>query len=125
MRGKETKITTCRVDEDVHGIESYYLDTTSDKYALRLAAVENKVREERVSEIQLALAQASSRLHTQASKNIARKVNDSLAKVARKQTGRVRNLGVKSSLFYVLLGEWVRFVSKTQDDFNSAKIKHN
>ena len=57
-----------------------------------------------MSEIQLALAQASSRLHTQASKNIARKVNDSLAKVARKQTGRVRNLGVKPSLFYVLLG---------------------
>ena len=27
------------------------------------------------------------------------------------------------TLFYVLLGEWVRFVSKTQDDFNSAKIK--
>ena len=91
-------------DKDVHGVESYYLDTTSDRYALRLAAVENKVREERGSEIQLALAQVSSRLHTEASKNIAGKVTDSLAKVAHRQTGRVRNLGVKPSLFYVLLG---------------------
>ena len=66
--------------------------------------MENKVREERVSEIQLALAQVSSKLHTQASKNIASKVTDSMARVAKSQIGRTRNLGVKPSLFYVLLG---------------------
>ena len=91
-------------DKHVHGVESYYLDTTSDKYSLRVAAVENKVREERVSEIQLALAQVSSKLHTQASKNIASKVTDSMARVAKSQIGRTRNLG-SSLLFFTFFWE--------------------
>jgi len=91
-------------DARVHGVETYYLDTTNDKYALRLAAVENKVREERVSEVQMALAQVSSRLHTRDSKRIASNITDALSRVAKKSTGRTRNLGAKPSLFYVLLG---------------------
>lgn len=91
-------------DSRVHGVESYYLDSTNDKYALRLAAVENKVREERVSEIQIALAQVSSKLYTSDSKRIATNVTDALSDVAKRKTGRTRNLGVKPSLFYVLLG---------------------
>jgi N-acetylmuramoyl-L-alanine amidase len=66
--------------------------------------VENKVRDERVSEIQIALAQVSSKLYTIDSKRIATNVTDALSKVAKRKTGRTRNLGVKPSLFYVLLG---------------------
>ena len=91
-------------DSRVHGVESYYLDSTNDKYALRVASVENKVREERVSEIQIALAQVSSKLYTSDSKRIAGNITDALSKVAKRKTGRTRNLGVKPSLFYVLLG---------------------
>ena len=69
---------------------------------LRLAAVENKVQEEQVSEIQLALAPeavtAFGYTKEASKKNIAGKVTDSMAKVARQHTGRVRNLGVRNTL---------------------------
>ena len=45
------------------GIETYFLDTTDDKYSLRLAATENKTSQERVSEIQLAMVGLSMRYH--------------------------------------------------------------
>ena len=90
-------------DSSVHGIETYYLDVTNDRYSIRLAAVENKVREERVSELQLALAELSSRLFTEQSASLARSIQDSLVTASRK-TRKTRDLGVKSSLFYVLLG---------------------
>ena len=109
-------------DHRVHGVESYYLDTTNDRYALRLAAVENQVREERVSDIQLTMAQMSSRLHTGSSKLLAGKITDKLSAVVKRKIGRTRNLGAKPSLFYVLLGARMpsvlvetSFVSNAQD----------
>jgi len=87
------------------GVETYFLDTTDDKYSLRLAATENKTSEERVSEIQLAMVGLSMRLHTEESEAIAAGLQRSMVDVAQRyRKGGVRNLGVKSSLFYVLLG---------------------
>ena len=87
------------------GIETYFLDTTDDKYSLRLAATENKTSQERVSEIQLAMVGLSMRYHTEESEALANEVQDALTDVAhRYRQGGVRDLGVKSSLFYVLLG---------------------
>ncbi len=89
----------------VSGVETYYLDTTDDKYALRLAATENQTSQERASEIQLAMVGLSMRFHTEESEAIAAEVQDSMVDVAKKfRKGGVRDLGVKSSLFYVLLG---------------------
>jgi N-acetylmuramoyl-L-alanine amidase len=90
-------------DDSIEGIETYYLDVTNNRYALRLAAVENKVREERVSEIQLALAELSSRLFTEESSELAKSIQSRLVATSRK-VRQTRDLGVKSSLFYVLLG---------------------
>jgi len=86
------------------GIETYYLDITHDRYALRLAAVENKVREERVSELQLTLAELSSRLFTEESSRLASSIQSRLVAASRTVRKDTRDLGVKSSLFYVLLG---------------------
>ena len=87
------------------GIETYFLDTTDDKYSLRLAATENKTSQERVSEIQLAMVGLSMRYHTEESEALANEVQDAMTDVAhRYRQGGVRDLGVKSSLFYVLLG---------------------
>ena len=51
-------------DKKVRGIETYYLDVTDDAYSLRLAAVENKTSEEEVSDLQLILADRSTKRRT-------------------------------------------------------------
>ena len=87
------------------GVETYFLDTTDDKYSLRLAATENKTSQERVSELQLAMVGLSMRLHTEESESLAAHLQRSMVDVAQRyRKGGVRDLGVKSSLFYVLLG---------------------
>ncbi len=86
------------------GIETYYLDTTDDRYALRLAARENSTKEEQVSDVQLALADLATKVNTRSSQALAKRIQRGLLDAARPFNKSVRNLGVKSSLFYVLLG---------------------
>ncbi len=88
----------------VRGLETYYLDTTDDRYALRLAARENATLEERASEVQLVLADLATKANTEESRALAQAVQRELvAKLAPLNPGQ-RDLGVKGSLFYVLLG---------------------
>jgi N-acetylmuramoyl-L-alanine amidase len=91
-------------DRRARGIETYYLDTTDDRYALRLAARENATQEEQVSEAQLALADLATKLNTQQSRALARGVQHELVTHLRSLNPRLRDLGAKGSLFYVLLG---------------------
>ncbi|MEE2962167.1 MAG: N-acetylmuramoyl-L-alanine amidase, partial [Myxococcota bacterium] len=58
-------------DQGVAGVETYYLDMTDDRYALRLASVENQINEEKVSEIQLHLANLANQLSTEGSRELA------------------------------------------------------
>ncbi len=86
------------------GIETYYLNVTDDRYAIRLAAVENKTTEEQVSDLQLILADLSTKVNSRESMILARHVQDNMVAQARPLNPRTRDLGVKASLFYVLLG---------------------
>ncbi|MEE8409110.1 MAG: N-acetylmuramoyl-L-alanine amidase [Myxococcota bacterium] len=88
----------------VRGVETYYLDVTDDKYALRLAAVENKISEERVSDLQLILADLATKVNTPESIALAKRVQTSVVNRVKPLNGKIRDLGVKPSLFYVLLG---------------------
>jgi len=89
---------------DAHGIETYYLDVTHDRYALKLAALENQTNEHEVSDLRLILADLATKVNTDQSYTLARTVQTQLVKAARTRNPKVRNLGVKPSLFYVLLG---------------------
>lgn len=86
------------------GIETYYLDTTSDRYALRLAARENRTSEDRVSDAELILADLATKAAVMSAKKLASKVQKGVYEVARQTDKGTRDHGVKSSLFYVLLG---------------------
>lgn len=86
------------------GIETYYLNVTDDRYSLRLAAVENKTSEEAVSELQLILTDLSTKAHTQESMVLAKRIQEKMVAAAKPHHPKVRDLGVKGSLFYVLLG---------------------
>ena len=105
-RHSSSRFTSMPTQLRVHQVSRrIFLDTTDDKYSLRLAATENKTSQERVSEIQLAMVGLSMRYHTEESEALANEVQDAMTDVAhRYRQGGVRDLGVKSSLFYVLLG---------------------
>ncbi len=110
----------------IHGIETYYLNTTSNRYARRLAARENALARHDKDrgpgpddpssgrsalppgtlgrDLRLVLADLAMRSATAESKRLAGYVQGSLVGSLRRRYSKVRDLGVKHALFYVLLG---------------------
>lgn len=113
--------------KSVSGIETYYLDTTSDRYAERLARRENTGNagegddpEPGVGmpehdggrlpagdlgrDVRLILADLAMRSASVESRRLAGYVQSTMVSVLRRKKAEVHDLGVKHALFYVLLG---------------------
>lgn len=90
--------------QHVRGVETYYLNTTDDRYALRLAAVENNTSEQEVTDLHLILADLSTRANTHESATLANQMQKHLIKRIRPINPAAKDHGAKASLFYVLLG---------------------
>ncbi|MFN7135806.1 MAG: N-acetylmuramoyl-L-alanine amidase, partial [Myxococcales bacterium] len=88
----------------MRGIETYTLNVTADKYAIRLAARENASTERTVSDLQFILADLATKANTSESRRLAKAVQASLVSAHAQEKARPRDLGVKQALFYVLLG---------------------
>jgi N-acetylmuramoyl-L-alanine amidase len=109
----------------VKGVETYYLNTTSDRYARRLARRENTldpapmgdIDEGSIDEgesslpagalgqdVRLVLADLAMRSATRESKRLAGYVQSSIVGRLRNNFDDIQDLGVKHALFYVLLG---------------------
>lgn len=91
-------------NQDSHGIETYYLNISHDKYALRLAARENSMTEEETSNLEFILADLSMKSSVYDSFYFGRLMQYSLFGNLIKQWDNIRNLGVKNAMFYVLMG---------------------
>ncbi len=92
------------VDHRLRGIETYFLDVTSDRYAIRLAARENQSTERSISDLQLMLADLAQKAHVEESHRLAASVQAALCERPSAEASRPRDLGVRHALFYVLLG---------------------
>jgi N-acetylmuramoyl-L-alanine amidase len=89
------------------GVETYFLNVTDDRYAARLAARENGAdREEALQGTDLLriLSDLDARASAGASRRLAALVQREVTRSVQSEIGAVRDLGVKSALFYVLLG---------------------
>jgi N-acetylmuramoyl-L-alanine amidase len=88
------------------GVETYFLNTAGDRYAARLAARENglDLDEEGGPEVTRILTDLGAQWSAGASHRLARMVQREVTSGVRSHVGDVRDLGVKSALFYVLLG---------------------
>jgi N-acetylmuramoyl-L-alanine amidase len=87
------------------GVESYYLNTESDRYASRLAARENGLDlGDGEADVARILTDLGAKASAGASRKLARMVQREVTSGVRTHVGDVRDLGVKSALFYVLLG---------------------
>jgi N-acetylmuramoyl-L-alanine amidase len=87
------------------GVETYFLNVADDRYAARLAARENGLdldgQGDAVTRI---LTDLDAKASAGASRRLARLVQREVTAGVRARIGDVRDLGVKSALFYVLLG---------------------
>ncbi|MDF1563525.1 MAG: N-acetylmuramoyl-L-alanine amidase [Deltaproteobacteria bacterium] len=89
---------------DRRGVSTYYLDVSSDRYSVRLASLENETSERSISDLQLILADLAKRSNVEESATLARAVQRKTMSELSAKYSDVRNMGVKSALFYVLLG---------------------
>jgi len=89
---------------DRRGFSTYTLDVASDRYSVRLAALENSGTTKSVSDLRLVLAELAKQSNVDESLSLARSVQGKSVATLSKDWKEVKNLGVKSALFFVLLG---------------------
>ncbi|EPX55974.1 N-acetylmuramoyl-L-alanine amidase [Cystobacter fuscus DSM 2262] len=88
----------------LRGIETYTLNTSADRYSIRLAARENASSEKGISDLQFILADLATKANTEESTRLANQVQRNLVSHLSANYSGVKNLGTKEALFYVLLG---------------------
>lgn len=91
-------------DRDVSGIETYFLNNASDEAAARLAARENRNAGKKLTEVEHIISTMLQNYDAAESMDLAKEVHGRLAKKVTRSHGRVNDRGVRSALFYVLVG---------------------
>ena len=89
---------------EAKGVETYYLDNTTDEASIRLAARENGTSRKNISDLQFILSDMTQNMKLEDSVTLAHRVHDSLLSSMSQKLGEVKDLGVKKALFYVLVG---------------------
>lgn len=85
------------------GLETYYLDLATSKDAVRVAARENAVSTKSISDLQVILTDLMLNSKLKESKDLAKNVHSNIVGYLRKKQ-KVRDNGVRSAPFYVLMG---------------------
>ena len=86
------------------GIETYYLDNTSDEASIRMAARENGTSRKSISDLQFILSDLTQNSKLEDSISLAHRLHTSVVSHIGQRYGVVKDLGVKKALFYVLVG---------------------
>lgn len=109
-------------DETTRGIETYYLNFTSDATALDVAARENAVSDQSVSELSSMVKKITLKDKIDESREFAQDVEASLYDGLQKGNTGLKNRGVKKAPFVVLIGAnmpsiltEISFVTNPQD----------
>jgi N-acetylmuramoyl-L-alanine amidase len=93
-------------DKRIAGIETYVLGTTTNAVALRLAAKENNISPQKVSDLQIILAdlKLNDPAKMTGSRQLAECVQIAMINHLQKKYGQIKDLGVKQAPFVVLVG---------------------
>lgn len=89
---------------DARGVESYYLDNTTDEASIRLAARENSTSRRNVSDLQFILSDMTQNMKLEDSVTLAHRLQGSIVGTLGGHMRDIKDLGVKKALFYVLVG---------------------
>jgi len=94
--------------KNTRGLETYFLNWTNDKEATKVAARENKVSVKKMqkmqNELQFILQDLARDNKREESMRLAHSVQNSMVTSLKKKYSRIKDLGVKYALFYVLVG---------------------
>ncbi len=91
--------------EKVHGLETYYLNLSTNAEAMRVAAFENSISTHQMSDLQDILSDIMKNSKINESSRLAGFVHNSLCDgMEDVQKTKFKNLGVKQAPFYVLIG---------------------
>lgn len=89
----------------VRGLETYYLNLTTNAEAMRVAAMENATSTHQMSDLQDILSDIMKNSKIEESSRLAQQVHNSILDEAADQGyADLKNLGVKQAPFYVLIG---------------------
>ena len=91
-------------NDEAKGLETYYLDNTTDEASLRLAARENGTSRKNVSDLQFILSNMTQNMKLEDSITLAHRIQGSVVEGMATKLADVKDLGVKKALFYVLVG---------------------
>jgi N-acetylmuramoyl-L-alanine amidase len=86
------------------GIETYFLNLTTDEDAMRVAARENATSTKRISDLQKTLKDLMLNTKIDESSRLAGHIQQNVVQVLQTKYSPVKNLGVKQAPFYVLIG---------------------
>jgi N-acetylmuramoyl-L-alanine amidase len=89
---------------EARGIETYYLDNTTDEAAIRLAARENRTSRRNISDLQFILSDMMQNVKLEDSITLAHRLQGALVGGMSRMMADVKDLGVKKALFHVLVG---------------------
>lgn len=105
------------------GVETYYLNFTTSKSALEVAARENASSQKSVYELKDLLQKIALKDKVEESREFASKIQSSLVSLSARTNARVRDRGVKKAPFVVLIGASmpsilaeIGFVSNPKDE---------
>jgi N-acetylmuramoyl-L-alanine amidase len=96
--------TNASPNPQLRGIETYYLDNTTDEASVRLAARENATSRRNISDLQFILSDLTQNSKLEDSISLAHHLHGSVVSHMSERYGGVIDLGVKKALFYVLVG---------------------
>jgi N-acetylmuramoyl-L-alanine amidase len=89
----------------VRGLETYYLNLSTNAEAMRVAAMENATSTHQMSDLQDILSDIMQNSKVEESSRLAQQVHNSILNEAEiKGYSDIKNLGVKQAPFYVLIG---------------------
>jgi N-acetylmuramoyl-L-alanine amidase len=91
-------------DQSARGVETYYLNFTSSRDALEVAARENAVSEKSIHELQDLVKKIALKEKIEESREFALDVQTSMHGVLAAKTPAIRDRGVKKAPFIVLIG---------------------
>lgn len=112
----------------VRGLETYFLNFSTNAEAMRVAARENATSTHQMSDLQDILSEIMQNSKINESSRLAHQVHQAIlaqAKPAGKNYANIKNLGVKQAPFYVLIGAQmpailleIAFISNEKDSAN-------
>jgi N-acetylmuramoyl-L-alanine amidase len=91
-------------DSAVHGLETYFLNVTTDESAVTVAARENATSEHNISDLQKILNDLMLNTKIHESSRLAHQVQKGMLRGVGSRFEQTRDLGVKQAPFYVLIG---------------------